>query len=237
MEIKGLQKLTLLDFPGITGTTVFIGGCNFRCPFCQNSDLVVRELEQEAEKIDEDAFFAFLETRKGLVDGVCVSGGEPTIHHELPEFIAKIKLMGFKVKLDTNGSNPRMLASLIEDDMLDYVAMDIKNDEADYARTAGLPPLLVHNVLARVCESIDILKESGIEYEFRTTAIRGYHTRESFAELGHLIEGAEKYYIQNFKDSGRVIEEGLSGFSREELEEFATAVEPFVKHVELRGID
>lgn len=237
MEIKGLQKLTLLDFPGLTGATVFIGGCNFRCPFCQNSDLVVRELEQETETIDEDAFFAFLKSRQGLLDGVCVSGGEPTIHHELPDFVRKIKEMGFKVKLDTNGSNPRMLAELIEEGLLDSVAMDIKNDEANYAMTAGLPPMLIHNILSRVCESIDIIMESGVTYEFRTTAVKGLHTRENFEGIGHLIKGADQYYIQNFVDSGRVIEDGFSGFSKEELESFAEAAAGYVKKVELRGVD
>lgn len=237
MEIKGLQKLTLLDFPGLTAATVFTGGCNFRCPFCHNSDLVVREFEQGSDTIEEDVFFDFLRSRQGLLDGVCVSGGEPTMHHELPEFIRKIRDCGFKVKLDTNGSNPRMLAELIEEGLLDRVAMDVKNDEANYAETAGLPPMLVHNILSRVCESISIIMDSEIEYEFRTTAVKGLHTKENFDGIGHIIEGADLYYIQNFVDSGRVIEEGFSGFSKEELEGFAEAAAPHVKKVELRGVD
>ena len=194
MRISGLQKLTLLDFPNLVACTIFLPGCQFRCPFCQNSSLVLG-LENRDE-IDENDLFEYLKSRKGRLDGVCVTGGEPTLQSDLVEFISKIKNLGYKVKLDTNGYNPKVLKELIDLSLLDYVAMDIKNSLEKYPLTAGVQNLKIQNIL----DSISILKESQIPYEFRTTVIKEFHNENDFLSIAKLIEGCENYYLQEYRD-------------------------------------
>lgn len=227
MLIQGLQKLTLLDYPGRLAATVFLGGCNFRCPFCHNASLVVRPSEYS---ISEEEFFSFLESRKGRLEAVCVSGGEPTLRPELPSFINRIKSMGFLVKLDTNGTSPALIRSLVEEGLVDYVAMDIKNSREGYCRTAG-----VSVDMAAVEESVALLLSGIVDYEFRTTVVKGYHTNEDFASIGRWIRGAKAYFIQSFKDSGDVIEKGLEKPEEMALLGFLEAVKPYVPNAQIRG--
>lgn len=234
MIINGLQKLTLLDYPEKTAATVFLAGCNFRCPFCHNSDLVIPQ--KETNEIEEEVFFNFLSKRKGLLDGVCITGGEPTLRKGLITFAKKIKDMGFLVKLDTNGANPKILKEMIDAKVIDYVAMDIKNSKQKYAITAGVPESRRDEIVSNVNKSIEILKDSKIEYELRTTAVKELHNKEDFIEIGKWIHGAKRYFIQNFIDSGRVIEDGFSGFKKEELEIFKELVNNDANLVEIRGV-
>ena len=230
MQIYGLQKLTLLDFPRKTACTIFTGGCNFRCPFCHNGDLVLGSLP---EPINTDELFAFLKKRSGVLDGVCITGGEPLMQKDLTQFIKKVKELSFKIKLDTNGSYPERLKELLDLGLVDYVAMDIKNSPDKYAKTCGLDILNVDNIK----ESVEIIKNSGVDYEFRTTAVGNFHDIDSFEKIGEWLAGENKYFIQNFKDSGNLIQEGLAGFSKEELEEFLAVVRKRVPKAELREID
>lgn len=231
MRICGLQKLTLLDFPGHTACTVFTGGCNYRCPFCQNSPLVLRpELEPD---IPEEEFFAFLRKRKGLLDGVAVSGGEPTLQPDLREFILKIRALGFSVKLDTNGSRFSVLSSLIGEGLLDYVAMDVKNSPELYAETAGVADPRLEDVE----RSIRLLLSGTVPFEFRTTVVAELHSADSVADLAAWIRGAPRYYLQSFEDSGAILEDGLHACSPETLEEMRRAASQFVPSAELRGVE
>jgi len=225
MKISGIQKLSLLDFPGKLCCTVFTEGCNFRCPFCHNGGLVLsREHPDMSEELDK-----LLEARRGKLDGICITGGEPLLNRDIGELIKKIKSMGYLVKLDTNGSFPERLFALLGD--LDYVAMDIKNSPEKYNITAGIPV-----DIEAVKKSADMLINSGIDFEFRTTVIKGYHTAEDMKKIGEWIKGAGKYYIQNFKNSGDILgKEELCGFSKEELECLKAAVVPYIPTVEIRG--
>lgn len=231
MHIKGLQKLTLLDYPGRLAATVFFGGCDFRCPFCHNSPLVLSAAD--LPDIDEASFFSFLEKRRGVLEGVALTGGEPLLQPGLEDFMERIRKMGYAVKLDTNGSHPQALRRILDRGLADYVAMDIKNSPAAYARTTGLEAA----PLDALCESVALLMEGRVEYEFRTTLVKGYHTPGTMRDIGRWIEGAPHYFLQGFVDSGAVIAQGLSGFSPEEAEELRRAVLPFVPSAELRGID
>jgi len=230
MRIQGLQKLTLLDFPERTACTVFTAGCNFRCPFCHNASLVV-DIPKDAE-ISEDEFFAFLQKRKGILDGVCVSGGEPLLQPDIEKFIRKIKELGFAVKLDTNGSFPDRLKYLVENKLVDYVAMDIKNSPDTYAITAGVDKL----DLQPIKKSVTFLKEGHVAYEFRTTVVKHYHSTECFEEIGKWLQGAEKYFLQNFVDSGDLIGTYTRGCSVEEMQEFLEVVKKYIPEAKLRGI-
>jgi pyruvate formate lyase activating enzyme len=232
MNISGLQKLTLLDYPGYIACTIFTPGCNFRCPFCHNSGLVTRI--DAKEEIPESEILAFLSKRKGVLDGVCITGGEPLLQPDLKSFIKKVKEMGFKVKLDSNGYSPDKLQELIDEGLLDMVAMDIKNSPEKYALTTGLPSI----DMSLIAKSIQIITSSQIRYEFRTTAVQEFHKKEDFAEIAHLIKGAKAYFIQNFVDSGAVIQSGLHGFDRASLEEFRqAAMNNGLTNVEIRGVD
>lgn len=230
MRIQGLQKLTLLDYPEHTACTVFTAGCNFRCPFCHNASLVV-DIPKDAT-ISEKEFFLFLEKRIGILDGVCVSGGEPLLQPDIELFIKKIKDMGFAVKLDTNGSFPDKLIHLVEEGFVDYVAMDIKNCLESYAITAGLDVLDVEAIK----RSVSYLKEGHVPYEFRTTVVRHYHSRESFEEIGKWLTGVEKYFLQNFVDSGDLIGKNTKGCSEEEMKEFLRVVRKYIPNAKLRGM-
>ena len=225
MILSGLQKLTLLDFPGRIAATVFTRGCNMRCPFCHNASLVVGG----ADIISEEEFFAFLESRRGRLGGVCVSGGEPTLQADLPRFIEKIKSMGFEVKLDTNGTNPEMLSSLIDGGLLDYVAMDIKSSPEGYARVSGVSP-----DMEKIKRSIELLLSDKIDYEFRTTVAKPLFSTGDFVEIGKLIKGAKRYYLQGFLDSGDLIGEGLEAYSETEMQGFLAEILPFVRNSQIR---
>ena len=228
--IGGLQKMTLLDYPGKVACTVFLPGCNLRCPYCHNSSLVIPE--RISGGMPEEVLMAFLEKRKGKLDGVCITGGEPTIHKDLPELISKIRSQGFLIKLDTNGSNPLMLETLIADGLLDYVAMDIKNSPRMYANTCG-----GISILDAAQKSAELLKQNPVDYEFRTTVCKPFHTEKSMEELARWIQGAKRYFIQNFEDSGDLIGTGMGPFTDQELEEFLNTVRKFVPEAQIRGRD
>lgn len=227
MKISGLQKLTLLDYPGKMACTVFTYGCNFRCPFCHNALLVT---EENSDNISEDEFFAFLKKRQGILDGVCISGGEPTLQEDLAEFIAKVKALGYSVKLDTNGTNPVLLQKLISETLVDYVAMDIKNSPAKYDMTCGCK-----TDTDTIKKSVALIKESGIEHEFRTTTVRELHSYADFSEIADWIKGS-RYFLQHFEDSGNLIGENLSAFSKEEMAEIAENIKNILPDVQLRGV-
>ena len=230
MHINGLQKLTLLDYPGKLACTVFSAGCNFRCPFCHNASLVV---EAPVEELDTEEFFAFLEKRRRTLDGVCVTGGEPLLQDGLEEFLARIKALGYAVKLDTNGSLPDRLKSIVKSGTADYVAMDLKTAFGHYADTIGVPDFDE----APVRESAAFLLEGTVDYEFRTTVVKGLHDAELLRAAAQDIKGAKRYFLQKFVDSGDLIAgSGLSAFSDAEMKGFLSEVEPFVEFAGLRGV-
>ena len=225
MLIHGLQKMTLLDYPGYVACTVFLNGCDFRCPYCHNFELV----DGTAQALmDDEEFFAFLGKRKGLLDGVCISGGEPLLHKDIDDFIRRIREMGFKVKLDTNGYHPDMLKKLIDEGLLDYIAMDIKNSFAKYAVTTGAPNINT----SIIKKSISIIMNSGVDYEFRTTVAGGLHQADDFEQIGAMIPDAKAYYLQQFTMRDTVPDRELYSPSAEEMD-------TFLKHVDsaqLRGV-
>ncbi len=230
MTISGLQKLTLLDFPGKTACIVFTRDCNFRCPFCHNAALVT---EKEGETLSEGEVLAYLEKRKNLLDGVSITGGEPLLQKDIAGFIRAVKALGYAVKLDTNGTFPERLAPLLSEGLLDYVAMDIKNGRSGYAAAAGLPV-----DIGRIEKSVGLITASGVDYEFRTTLVKGIHDEASFREAMELIRGAKRFFLQKFVDSGNLIDgRGLSAFSRAETERFAAIAREYVEEVALRGMD
>ena len=229
MFIKGLQKTTLLDYPGKVACTIFTGGCNFRCPFCHNASLVTR-IDSE-ERIDESELFSYLEKRKGILDGVCITGGEPLLQPDIEEFCQKIKSLGLLIKLDTNGSFPAKLHSLLNSNLIDYVAMDIKNSKKEYAKTCG-----IREFPSNIEESIGIIRSASVPYEFRTTVVRELHSKESMRELAEWIAGAERYFLQGFIDSGDLIESKFSAYSEAEMQELLAVVRAFVPTAELRGV-
>ncbi|MDD5433172.1 MAG: anaerobic ribonucleoside-triphosphate reductase activating protein [Candidatus Pacebacteria bacterium] len=199
MKIGGLQKLTLIDYPNTLACTVFLSGCNFRCPWCYSPELVSPALISHQPEIKESYFFDFLKTKKGLLDGVVICGGEPTIHEELPLFCSKIKNAGYKVKLDTNGSNPEMLEKLFKLKLVDYVAMDIKAPKEKYAKAIGFEGATAYYLLDKIEKSIVLLKNGSIEYEFRTTVVPGLHTKEDVIQIANWIKPAPKYFLQQFR--------------------------------------
>ncbi len=229
MKIQGLQKTTLLDYPEKVACTVFTGGCNFRCPFCHNASLVLRESE---DNISEEDFFKFLSRRKGVLDGVCITGGEPLLQNDILDFIIKIKELGFSVKLDTNGSLYEPLKKIIDAKAVDYIAMDIKNSPEKYALTAGLrqSPRLVF-------KSIDLIMSSNIPYEFRTTVVKEFHTVNDITEAAKSIRGAKHYYLQGFTDSGDLIGNSLSSVCLEDMRKMRAAASLYVEHCEIRGVE
>ena len=229
MNIQGLQKLTLLDFPGKTACTVFLGGCDFRCPFCHNSELLDGTAPTE---LTDAELLAFLEKRHGLLDGVAFTGGEPTLRRELPDLLAKVRAMGFATKLDTNGNHPETLKAILDAGLVDYVAMDIKNSPAKYAATIGISSFDTANIT----RSMALLKDSGVDYELRTTVVKEFHDADSFREIGPWIQGAKRYFLQCFTDRDTVLQSGLHAPAKEELERYAALVKPFVAEVSLRGI-
>lgn len=229
MNVQGYQKMTLLDFPGRVACTVFTGGCNLRCPFCHNADLVrhpVAVASKEAEVLE------FLGRRRGLIDGVCITGGEPLLQPDLLSFVQRVKELGYLVKLDTNGMLPKRLAEVLHSGLLDYVAMDVKSSPRGYPRAVGCDV-----DVAAIEESIRLIQESGIAHEFRTTAVKGIHTTEDFAEIGRWIGRDELYFIQGFRDSGNLLSDGCQAFSCAETEELLGAAKQYLPRAAVRGSD
>ena len=231
MRLGGLQKMTLLDFPGRVACTVFTVGCNFRCPFCHNSSLVV---SPEVPELSQDDFFAFLRKRQGLLDGVAVTGGEPLLHGDMPELLEKIRALGYAVKLDTNGAFPDRLKQILDAGLVDYVAMDVKNSREKYELTAG-----VSGILPRVEESVELLRAGETPFEFRTTLVDELHEPADFTAIGQWIRGVERYFIQGFVDSGDILagSEAFHAASHEKAKACLEAVKPFVPNAQLRGVE
>ena len=227
MKIVGLDKLTLVDYPEKTACIIFTGGCNFRCPFCHNASIVMGD----EPEIAQEEIFAFLKKRKAVLNAVVVSGGEPTIYPDLPEFIKKIKELGYAVKLDTNGTNPAMLEFLIKEHLIDYVAMDIKNSFTNYAFTTGVPNINTKNIQT----SINWLKRNLNPYEFRTTLVGGHHEEEDIYEMGEMLKGAQVVYLQHFKDVGGCLQQGLQEVPKKQAELYKKILQTFIKNVYLRG--
>ena len=230
MKIHGLQKMTLLDYPGRVACTVFLGGCDFRCPFCHNYELVDGSAPALME---EDELFAFLKKRAGLLEGVAITGGEPCLRPDLPELLSRIKALGYDVKLDTNGAHPGLLRVLIDQKLVDYVAMDIKNSPEKYARTVGLEAL----DLAPVRQSVELLKSGVVDYEFRTTVVDELHEEKDFEAIGPWIAGARRYFLQAFTDRESVPYGNLHAPTREKMERCVCIAKPFVTEIGLRGLD
>jgi pyruvate formate lyase activating enzyme len=232
MTIHGFQKMTLLDYPGKVACTLFTAACNLRCPFCHNAGLVTKI--DTAERIDEEEIFAYLKKRQGILDGVCITGGEPTLQHDLPDFIRRVRALGYAVKLDTNGSNPELLSALIDEGLLDYVAMDVKNAPEKYPATVGLADYDI----TPIQKSIDLLLEGRVDYEFRTTVVAEYHTPADIADIAEWIRGAPRYFLQPFVDSGNLIGSGdgkLHAPDATTLCEMVTAAQAIIPASVLRG--
>lgn len=244
MKIHGLQKTTLLDYPGHVAATLFTGGCNFRCPFCHNGDLVLNPGGQPEIPMDE--IRAFLKKRQGILDGVCITGGEPTLQSDLEDFIREVREMGYLIKLDTNGYRPQVLERLLEENLLDYVAMDIKASKANYARAVGLDKERGFSI-APIEKSVELLMESDIDYEFRTTVVKGIHCVEEFEEIGKWLSGCKAYYLQAFQENENVLDarlrDGAIGdsvklacFSHADMEQMTVLAGKYVEKVCVRGI-
>lgn len=232
LVFKGIQKTTLIDFPGEVACTLFLPKCNFRCPYCYNAALVLDK--DTGVSIPENEFFGFLDERKGFLDGVCITGGEPTLHSGLPEFCGKVKGKGFLVKVDTNGTNPKMLKELVKKKLVDYIAMDIKAPPEKYDMVA-----CVKVDKGAIKESIGLIKNSGIKYEFRTTVLPKFLGKEDLLAIGKWLKGSRLYCIQQFQGEGDLIDKSLKNaerYSKEELEQFASMLSPFFEKVELRNV-
>lgn len=231
MSIHGLNKLTLLDYPGKVAATLFLGSCNFRCPFCQNGDLVLRPATQPV--IEKEELFRFLKKRQGILEGVCITGGEPTLYAGLEELICDIRALGYAVKLDTNGYRPGVLKHLVKNGLVDMVAMDIKSDPTGYSAAAGVLDLNMSSIY----ESVEFLMSGVVPYEFRTTVVRELHDRATFERIGEWIAGCQAYYLQNYRDSDAVICAGYHGYGIEELKGFRELLLTNIDVVGIRGID
>lgn len=230
MKLCGFQKTTLLDYPGHLASVIFTGGCNFRCPFCHNRELLAMDVKAA---FTPEEILGVLKKRAGVLEGVCITGGEPLLQEDLEDFIRDIRKLGLEIKLDTNGTLPKKLMKLGEEGLLDYVAMDIKNAPEKYGITAGCPGM----DLEKVRESVAWLKQWGKDYEFRTTVVKELHEEKDFREIGQWINGAPKYFLQNYVDSDNVLKPGFSSYSKEELTRFSEIVMPYVGAVGIRGID
>lgn len=230
MEIQGFQKMTLLDFPGKVAATVFLGGCNLRCPFCHNASLVTH-IDPSAA-CGEDAVLSYLTKRRGIIDGICVTGGEPLLRTDIAPFLEKVKSLGLLVKLDTNGTFPDRLRALVEAGLVDYVAVDVKNAKERYAATVGLEGFDV----TPIERTLQFLREGAVSYELRTTVVREFHDADAIRSLAEWIEGAPRYYLQTFADSGDLIaSEPLHPVPRAEMEEMAKIARSYIPEVKIRG--
>ena len=228
MKICGLQKTTLLDFPGHVAATIFLGGCNFRCPFCHNSGLLGNDAE---EAMTEASLFTFLKRRTSVLEGVCITGGEPTLSDDLEDFIRRIRQMGYLIKLDTNGYKPAVLKDLAGKGLLDYIAMDIKAGRENYPRVAGIPGIQME----KIEESAAFLINGSIPYEFRTTVCAPLHTPEEMAGIGRWLKGAKRYFLQPFVDSGELVGSGMKPLTKEEIEALRDSVLPDIPSTQIRG--
>ncbi len=229
MIIEGLQKLTLLDYPGLVACTIFAHGCNLRCPFCHNAGLVVRKPENI---ISQEELSEFLTRRKGILDGICLTGGEPLAQKDSIDFIRFLRTFGYKIKLDTNGFYPERLEEVIKEGLVDYIAMDIKSSPENYGIAVGIPDIDITPML----KSVELIRNSGIEYEFRTTAVKGLHLVSDFEKIGVWLAGVSRYFIQQFIDSGDLIQQGFDAFNEEETAILLAAVRKQVKSAEIRGL-
>ena len=229
MNICGYQKTTLLDYPGHVAATIFTGGCNFRCPFCHNSDLLLNP----STIISEEEIFTFLKKRKNILSGICITGGEPTLQKDLIEFIKKVRSLGYKIKLDTNGYRPQTISELLNKNLLNYIAMDIKAGYSNYANVCGVSNLNIETIK----ESISMIENSGIDYEFRTTIVKELHTEQDFQEISEMLSPKSSYYIQSFKDSGNILTPGLSSCDMDTLNYYLSIVKEKIPNSSLRGID
>ena len=234
MIIAGLQKLTLTDFPGNVSCILFLKGCNLRCPYCQNSELIDYKIDDNY--ILKDEVFDFLKKRKGILEGVVITGGEPTVNRDLPDLIKEIRNLGYKIKLDTNGTNPTMLKELIDGNYIDYVAMDIKNTSDKFFTTTGLPENENEQLLLNIEKSINILKRSKIDHEFRTTIVKNFHTIHDLKEINEIIGETEHYFIQNFEDSEYVLDHELKAFNDDELLEIKNVLTKRFPKTSVRGM-
>ena len=231
MLIKGLQKLTLLDFPSKMACTVFLGGCNFRCPFCHNASLVLSERMNKEDFISTEEFFSFLASRKNILEGVCVSGGEPTLQPDLLPFLKKIKDMGFLVKLDTNGYRPDVLRSAVESGLVDYVAMDIKSSKEGYSKAVGIKNLDI----GKIEESASFLMEKKVPFEFRTTVVSGLVTESDIEQIGKWLAGDEEYFLQQFRDSGDLISSEFGGYDEKTYDSLLKVLKRHIPNAQIRG--
>ncbi len=227
MLIGGVQKMTMLDYPGKVACTIFTYGCNFRCPFCHNATLVI----DKASLFDKDEIFAYINKRKKVLDGVVVTGGEPLLQGDIVDFLTELKQTGLLVKLDTNGSYPERLEEIINKGLVDYVAMDIKSSKEKYSITAG-----VKIDISKIEKSVEILMQNKVDYEFRTTVVKELHEKEDFVKIGQWLKGAKRIFLQQFKDNENLIGEGFSAYTREDLEEFKSILEETISQVEIRGL-
>lgn len=231
MKISGLQTLTLLDFPGKVACTVFTSGCNMRCPFCHNAGLVLEP--DEPAQMTEDEFFAFLKKRKGVLDGVCMTGGEPLLQTDLIPFFQRVKELGFTTKLDTNGFLTERLRRTVESGAVDYVAMDVKNDPSRYAETVGIPNFSMEPIF----ESVQYLMSCGVDYEFRTTVVRELHRAGNLTAIAEWLQGAKRYFLQGFRDSGEILGGTMHAYSPQEMRDLLRKVQAILPQTELRGVD
>ena len=229
-KIYGLEKMSLVDFDGHLCATIFLASCNFRCPFCHNSSLVLNTDELVA--YDEEEIFSYLEKRKGMLDAVCITGGEPTLSADLEAIIDKIKSLGYLVKLDSNGTRPEVLKKLIDEKKVDYIAMDVKSGITNYTKVAGI---INEKLIEKVKVSIELLKNSNINYEFRTTLVKELHTDADIYEIGELIKGAKKFYFQRFTDHGECIEDGFSEVDVDTANKYLEIIKKYVPNAALRG--
>ena len=231
MKISGWEKLSLVDFDDYVCTTVFCANCNMRCPFCHNAFLVIGA--SSAPSIPYEEVKSYLSKRKGILEGVCISGGEPTLSPDLPSVLKDIKSLGYKIKLDTNGYRPDVIRECIDSGLVDYFAMDIKNSPSLYGKTAGIADF----DMSRIENSVNLIMRSGIEYEFRTTIVREFHTPHDLQEAGEWIRGARAWYLQAFRDSGNLIGAGLTGYDADSLHAMAELIRPYASLTGLRGVD
>lgn len=230
IKIHGFQKMTLLDYPGNIACTIFLGACNFRCPFCHNGSLVLAPEKEPVIPVEN--IMKVLKKRQGILDGVCITGGEPTLSEGLRELMIRIKQMGYLVKLDTNGTRPEILRQLVEEHLLDYVAMDIKNSKEKYAVTAGVSQVNME----KICESVEFLTSDVVDYEFRTTIVRELHGKEELEAISQWLKGSKRYFLQTYKETDLVICPGFSSYSKNELEELAQIPRQTILEVGIRGV-
>ena len=230
MKFGGLQKLTLLDYPEHVACTLFTIGCNLRCPFCHNLSLVVANFDR-LEQITEEEMLSFLRKRSNVLEGVCITGGEPLLQAGITEFIKQVKEMGYKVKLDTNGTYPEKLVQLVEANLVDYVAMDIKNSKYMYNKTSGC---VVE--MEDICKSVEFLKSGAVDYEFRTTVTGTFHTDKSIEEAAQWLQGAKRWCLQQFVDSGELVDSRVVGVDAETLARFQQIAQKYVPNTQLRGV-